>query len=68
MAGHNKASWEQAAGQGDAIRWRAWVIWNQTVLPLLQEAEGHYALAEKVKGEPIPRAYPKEGYDADGLV
>jgi len=68
MPGHNKASWEQAAGQGDGIRWRAWVIWQQTVLPMLREAEEHYIRAEKIKGEPIPRAYPKEGYDVDGLV
>jgi len=68
MAGHNKASWEQAAGQGDAIRWRAWVIWKQTVLPMLREAEERYIVAEGIKGEPIPRAYPKEGYDVDGLV
>ena len=67
MPGHNKASWEQAAGQADAMRWRAYVIWKQQILPLLAEAEEKYKRAEAIKGEPIPRQY--RGYeDVDGLV
>jgi hypothetical protein len=67
MAGHNKASWEAQAGQADAMRWRAWVIFKMQVIPLLLESEQKYLLAEEARGEPCPRMY-SEGYDVDGLV
>ena len=67
MPGHNKASWEQAAGQADAMRWRAWVIWKMQVLPLLAEAEERYRVADEVRGEKCPRVYGGYG-DVDGLV
>ena len=57
MSGHNKANWEISAGQADAIRWRASVIWQMQVVPMLKEAEELYLKAEKAKGESIPRAY-----------
>lgn len=57
MPGHNKASWEQQAGQADAMRWRAWVIFKMQVLPLLEQAEAKYVLADEARGEICPRMY-----------
>jgi hypothetical protein len=76
VAGHNKASWEQQAGQADAMRWRAWVIFYQQVVPLLAEAEEKYILADKARGARCPRVYGGYGNvmqivevnRADGLV
>lgn len=57
MPGHNKASWEQQAGQADSLRWEAWVVWHRQVLPLLAAAEAKYLIADAERGEKCPRMY-----------